>query len=143
DLRAAQAFFLELLALGQIARDFGETHELSGGSAQRRDDHVGPEPRAILAHPKALGLETTLSRSDLQLVLAKPRAGQLFLIEAGKMLTDDLARGIALDALGTCVPGGDAAVRVEHDNCVVFYALHEQTELLPAIAEVFGSFPGA
>src|SRR6187402_342226 len=58
------------------------------------------------------------------------------------MLTDDLARRVALDALGTRVPGRDATARVEHEDRVVFHALHEHSEFLSGVGEVFGCLPG-
>src|SRR6185436_18380896 len=57
-------------ALGQIARDLGEADDLAGVVAERCDHHVGPEPRAVLAHAPALVLEPALTARDFELHLA-------------------------------------------------------------------------
>ena len=44
------------------------------------------------------------------------------------MLADDLVGRIALDALGPCIPVGDAPFGIEHVDRVVGHALNEDPE---------------
>ncbi len=50
------------------------------------------------------------------------------------MLADDLRGRIALDPLGAGVPGGNAAVRIEHEDGIVLDAVHQQPESFFAMA---------
>jgi hypothetical protein len=45
-------------------------------------------------------------------------------VEDREVLSDDLLGLVALDALGSLVPGGDAPFGIEHDDGVVLYTLH-------------------
>ena len=51
-------------------------------------------------------------------------------VEAGEVLADDLLGPVALDPLGPGVPGGDVALRVEHEDGVVGRPVDEQPELV-------------
>src|SRR6478672_11947815 len=74
---------------------------------------------AVLAHPPAFGDEPALYRGLLQDVLGK--AGVLILrcVEAREMLADDLIGGVALDALGTGVPGCNTSLGIEHEDGII------------------------
>ena len=54
------------LAFGQVARDLGKADQLAGRLADRIDDDVGPEARAVLADAPAFALELAFARGGLQ-----------------------------------------------------------------------------
>ncbi len=57
-------------------------------------------------------------------------------------MADDLVASVALDAFGASVPAADPALQIKHVECVVGDALHEQAELLLALAQMlFGLSP--
>ena len=97
--KRAQVLF-RLSALGEIARDLREPDQRAVGVAQRGDDDVGPEPRAVLADAPAFVLEPSFARRDLQLALALARRDVLRRIEHREVLADDLVGRVALDARG-------------------------------------------
>ena len=80
------------LALGQIARDLGESDDLPVRRTDRIDDHMGPEPAAVLADAPAFAFEPAFARGGLQRARGKPGLAILIGIEAGKMAADDLRR---------------------------------------------------
>jgi hypothetical protein len=51
-------------------------------------------------------------------------------VEDGEVFPDDLAGIIALDSLGTGIPGADVAPAIKQKNGVVSHALDEETEQL-------------
>ena len=53
-------------ALGQVARDLGKADELAGRRADRIDDDIGPEARAVLADAPAFALELAFTRGGLE-----------------------------------------------------------------------------
>src|SRR5438309_1101541 len=59
-------FALGLAALGDVAGDLGEADDVAGVVADRVDHHVGPEARAILAHPPAFLFEAALGGGGAQ-----------------------------------------------------------------------------
>ena len=58
--------FVGDFALCQVARDLGKPNEFAGRHADRIDDHVGPEPRAVLADPPAFAHEPAFTRGGLK-----------------------------------------------------------------------------
>src|SRR5207302_1085190 len=74
----------------EIARDFREAYERAVRVAQHRDDHVGPEARAVLAYAPAFILAAPLLGRDLQLALWFPGAYVLLGIEHREVPADDL-----------------------------------------------------
>src|SRR5919112_2539853 len=52
-----------------------------------------------------------------------------------EVLSDDLLGLVALDALGSRVPGGDTPLCVEHEDRVVVDAFNQQTKAFLVIAE--------
>ena len=135
-LARLQALLSEAAALGQIARHLGEADQLAVLGAQRGDDHVRPELRAVLADAPALVLEPAVARRALQLALALAGADLLVVVELREVVADDLARLVALDPLGAGVPGHDAAARVEHEDRVVLDRLDQQAEARLALAQL-------
>src|SRR3954464_14507321 len=60
--------FLGLLAVRQVTGDFKESPNPAGHVPQGGDDHIRPEPGAVLTDPPALVLEAPLRTGDFQLV---------------------------------------------------------------------------
>ena len=61
------------LAFGQVARDLGKANEFAGRRADRIDDHVGPETRAVLADPPAFAFELAFTLGGLKRQGRDPR----------------------------------------------------------------------
>src|SRR5439155_1452613 len=101
---------------------------------QGRDDHVGPEARAVLAQAPAFILDAALGLGHLQQALRLARGEILRREEAREVLPDDLLGPVALDALGAAVPAHHAALLVEHEDRVVLHRLDQQPELFLAAA---------
>src|SRR5688572_28671356 len=94
-------------ALREIAGDLGEPEQLAGFVAQRGNDDVRPEARAVLADTPVLVLEPAERRRLGQLVL-RPAARDLIVrIEARKVSADDLRSGVSLDPAGAFAPSHD------------------------------------
>ncbi len=51
------------------------------------------------------------------------------------MFSDDLVFRIPLDTPGTEIPGGDAAIRIQVENCIISNTLNEQVEVLGDLAD--------
>ena len=133
-LLAGAQFLLVALALGEVARDLDEAVELAAGPAHGRDDHVGPEARAVLAQAPAFVLEAALGRGPAQFLLRPSGRDGLGRIEDREMLADDLLARIALELLRAGVPGDHAALRVQHEDAVIDDALDQELE---AVFETF------
>ena len=129
----AAGVLLGPLPLGQVPGDLGEAAQDARLVPQGRDDDVGPERRAVLADPPALVLEPARPpRRPPVPASGQPALDGLLRVEAGEVLADDLVGLVALDPLGPGVPGGDVALRVEHEDGVVLDALDQQPEPLLA-----------
>src|SRR5688572_25581338 len=127
-LLALAQLFLIVAADGEIAGHFGETEELAVLLAQRRDHHVGPESRAILAQAPAFILEVTVRSGGTQFALGPLAFHGLARVENGKVLPDDLVRGVALDQLCAEVPALYRAFRAEQEDGVIPDALNQYLE---------------
>jgi hypothetical protein len=102
-LALAQRLLVQL-AVGEIARDLGETEVTAVLVAQRRDHDIRPEARAVLAHAPAFVLEAALGERDLQLVLGPAALERLARVEDREMAPDDLFFGVALEVPRAKVP---------------------------------------
>src|SRR5882672_5906193 len=122
--------FLHALAVGNVVDDLREAAQLSGLVAQRRQNDVRPELRAVLAHPPALALVAPLERGKLELHSRVATGRVIGEKEARIVLADDLVGEIALDALRPEVPAGDVALHVEHVDGVVAHVLYHHAEAL-------------
>src|SRR6185503_12686556 len=88
------------------------------------------ELAAILANAPAVVLEAPLRRRVAQLG-GGPVAGAVGLVvEDGKVLAEDFAGRVALDALGAGVPADDAAFGVEQEDRVLLHAIGHELEQL-------------
>ena len=124
-LGQAAGVLLGLLAGRQVTGDFREAEQLPVVVLEGRDDDVGPKLRAVLANPPALVLEPSLGSGHLQFVGGPAPVERLLRVERREVLADDLVGLVLLDPLGPGVPGGDVAVRVEHEDGVVLHALDQ------------------
>ena len=76
---------------GQVPRDLRVAHEIAFRVADRIDDHVRPKASAILPHPPALLLEPALLPRCPQRGFGEIDGPILFGVEAGEVLSNDLA----------------------------------------------------
>ena len=129
-------FHLRFAPLGVVACDLGEAHQRAV-LVDRVDHHACPEERAVLAHAPAFRRIASMLRRRREGARRHTRCPLGVGIKAREMLADDLARRIALDALGAVVPSGDDAVRVEHIERIVCHAADQQAELPFAFAQGF------
>ena len=86
---------------------FAKPISCAGCVAQRRDDDVRPEARAVLADAPALVLEASVLRRLAQLELREMLGDVFGRVEDREVLADDLVGAVALDALGAGVPAQD------------------------------------
>src|SRR5207253_11081035 len=100
-------------ALGQVTRDFGEANQVAVAVAPRSNDDVSPEPRAVLTDAPAFFLVGAFAFRDQQLVLGMANGDHLGRIKNGEMFADDFIRGVALETLGSGIPGQDVAGLIE------------------------------
>ena len=121
--------------LGQVAGHLGESDQLARLVSHRRDDHVGPEERAILSYAPPLVFESTLGGRLLELDLGPASLDLPERIEAREVVAQDLVLPVTLDAFRARVPADDASFGVEHEDRVVDDAFHQRPEMLLALRE--------
>ena len=137
---AARVFNCALLRCAtfrEIARDLGEANQLASRVAHRRNDHVRPEPRAILANTPALVFEASIARRDLELLVRLPARRDSPADRRWRNACPDLLDGIPVDPLGALVPARDVSAWIEHEDAVVTHTLNQQAESLFAQAQRF------
>src|SRR5690606_1414629 len=117
---------LRLALLGDVAGDLGEADEIALVVEDAIDHDTRPEPRAVLAHPPALGLEHAFPFGDRERLLRHAGGPVLLRVEAREMLPDDLVGPVALETLGTRIPARHPALGVEQVDRVVAHPLDEQ-----------------
>ena len=83
------------------------------------DDDACPEARAVLAYAPAFADELALPLCGLKHLLRHAGGAVFFRVELGEMLADDLVGLEALDALGTGVPAGHDAFRVQQVDRII------------------------
>src|SRR5690348_1919749 len=90
------------------------------------DNDIGPESGSVLADAPTLVLEFAFTFGDFE----RPRRTSSFLIFLGvksrEVLTNDLSRAVALEALRAGVPACDDASRIQHIDRVIRYCLDQQ-----------------
>jgi hypothetical protein len=118
--------------LGQVAGDLGITEQLAGSADQGRDHDVGPEARPVLADTPTLVLEAAIAQRATQLLLRPTRRDRCGLVEDREVAADRLVGGVLLDRLRAAVPGGDAALRRQHEDRVVANAFDQVAKDLAA-----------
>src|SRR5215216_2630505 len=107
----------EDFALGDVARHLREATQ-----------DTSPEPRTILAYSPALFLVAPLLLRYLKLSLWLGALQILFRIEDREMVSYNLFMVVALDVVRPFVPAGHLTIRIEHEDRIVFDALHQQTK---------------
>src|SRR5215216_1289266 len=107
----------EDFALGDVARNLREATQATS-----------PEPRTILAYSPALFLVAPLLLRYLKLSLWLGALQILFRIEDREMVSYNLFMVVALDVVRPFVPAGHLTIRIEHEDRIVFHALHQQTK---------------
>jgi hypothetical protein len=110
---------LDLPALGEIAGYLCKADQVVGIVADRIDDDIGPESRAVLADAPSFALEFAFMLGDPK--GAPGQAGvSIFLgIEFGKGFAEDLGFLVALKALGPGIPACDDPLGIEHIDRIV------------------------
>lgn len=83
---------LGLGGIGNVAGDLGKAQQRAGVAANRIDDDVGHEARAILAHAPALLLETPFAGGDAQRALRFAGIAIFGGVEHREMLADGFGR---------------------------------------------------
>ena len=87
------------LAVGKVARHLGVAGHAPGIVADGGQHDVGPEARAVFAHPPALFLDAPTLRGQAQ-QLRRPAAVHILLRkEAREVQSQNLIGSVALDAL--------------------------------------------
>jgi hypothetical protein len=127
-LFAGAQFLLVPPALAQVARHLGEARKLAGSIVDGRDDDVGPEPAAVLAHPPALILETAQLARPPQFLIGPAGRDSFRRIEHGEMLPQDFLAGVALQFFRADVPGDDMPLGVENEDAVVHNRFDQQLQ---------------
>ena len=122
---------LGLAPLGDVAGDLGEAEQRAVVVADRIDDGLRPEARAVLADPPALGLEPALLGGGLQDARrAGPPRWSSSVKKAREMPADDLVGLIALEAPRARIPGRDMPGRLEHVDRIIGDGVDQQLEAL-------------
>ncbi len=123
-------------ALGQVARDLGIPQQVAAFVANGRDHHVRPELRTVLAYPPAFFLETTVQRGDVELALGALAAGCRRPRGSARSAVPMTSRRLETqDLLGTGIPGGHVAVRVQHEDGVVAHAFDQRAKAHLVVAQ--------
>src|SRR5688572_12016112 len=116
------------LPLRQVAGDLRERDQFSILIAQRRNDDVRPEPRAVLAHSPAFILEAAFPSGDLELMRGPAALDSLTRVEHREVTADDVVRRVALDLACAGVPRQNATFRIEEENRVILCLLGGELE---------------
>ena len=104
--RAFEGLF-RFLAFGDVPRDLGEADKHALAIADRVDDDVRPELRAVLADAKAFSFESPFTPRCFKRDRGKPGLAVFLGIKDREVLADDLFRLVALDPFRARVPACD------------------------------------
>ena len=128
-------FLFGLLALGQIARDLGESDERASFVSERGDDDVGPESGPVLPDAPPFVLDPPLGRRLGQQPGRPPVLPVLPGVKEVDRLAEDLLPLIPLDQRRPGVPGRHPPVAVEHEDRVITDAFDQNAETLVAFLQ--------
>jgi hypothetical protein len=115
--------------------ELGESVERAVRISERCEGEIGEELRAVLADAHALLLVPPRPIGEAQDLGGPPRGDRSRREEPRVVRADDLVGGVALDALGTRVPGADVADRVEHVDRVIPDRVDERAVVLLAVRQ--------
>ncbi|MNM59370.1 hypothetical protein D3C81_706210 [compost metagenome] len=121
-----QQFQLLPVALGNVAGDLGETHQLPGIVVHRVDHHMGMEGRAVLAQARTGLFEAPGAARLLKVERGQPGGALGIGVEQRVVLADDFLGQVALGALGAGVPVGDDTFGGEQVEGIVHHTLDQQ-----------------
>jgi hypothetical protein len=116
--------------VGQVAGDFRIADQPARRVADRVDDCMGPETRAVLAHPPAFGFEPARVGGGLEDAGGQTRLAVFGQEEGCVGAADNLVRLIALEAARAGIPGRDRAVGIDHVDGVIDHRVDQHLEAL-------------
>src|SRR6266853_1166053 len=132
-LLALSKFIFVAAPLGEIPGDLRKADEMSRFISYRRDDHIGPETRAVFPDAPSFILKAALHRCPVQLRLGQSPFDGVRRIETRKMGANDLFGGIPFDMRRTRIPRLYDSLRIEHEDRVVLDACDQSTKSLFAL----------
>lgn len=107
-----------------------ERLERSDDEFHRRNDNVGPEPRAITAHTPALVFNATLQGGNSEFPVRLAGCEVFRCIEDGEVPANDFVSRVSLDFLRAAIPRSHMARRIKHENRVIRDGVNRQTVTL-------------
>jgi len=93
------------------------------------DDHAGPKAAPVAAQTPTFVLEAASALRHVQFVRRITGRELLIRVEELKATSDHFRFVVALQSARTLIPGKDAALRVEQEDCVVGNRLHKPSEV--------------
>src|SRR5882724_10866047 len=96
----------------------------------RGNSHQCPEAGAIFTDTPTFGFDPALRDGHFELALRYARGLIRLRIKFRKMLPNDFVSRITFDALRTGIPGRNPALRIQHEDSVIFYTGHQKPKLL-------------
>src|SRR6185437_9044011 len=94
--------------------------------AERGDDEISVVLRSIFPEPPALSGRGSASRCELKMLGRRACPQIILAIENGKIFAKDFCCRIALDPGGRLIPACHSAVRVEHEDRVIFDPIDDE-----------------
>jgi hypothetical protein len=129
-----------LLPFTYIAGNVGKAQKRSGGIPKGSQHHGGPELSTIPSHAPALSREPAGQAGSRKFPLGFAVFDVDCRVEERIVFPDDFFGLVATDGMRSCVPGDDMTFRVQHDDAVIFDAVHHEMKNLIAAAElIFGA----
>src|SRR5438067_11553950 len=110
---------LDTAALADIACEHGEPAQPTVVAAQRREDRVGPELRAVVAQSPSLVFDRALARRRRQVLLRLAVRDVLVRIEPRERVADDVLLAVSVDALSARHPALHSAFVIVTEDRVV------------------------
>lgn len=113
------------LLFGAVAGNFGKANQRAVFRAHSINNHMRPEGAAVFAVAPAFHFITPGAAGGFQPMLREAFSAVLFAVKQREVFPDNFFRQIAFGALCAGIPVGDGAIRLEHINCVIHYALYQ------------------
>src|SRR4029077_1127190 len=105
-----------------------EANEPASLISKRSDGYTGPEFRSVVAQAPTFFFESPFFFRNFEFAarLARP---QIFLgIKTRKVPANNFRCLVALESLGTSIPGADVPFGIQHEDGVVLNGLRQQTK---------------